>query len=64
LAVVLALVRPGKKHLIRPAAQHHRLGDLAEGRDGYVFKKAHAVAYAALVVVAMNLLCERLMDGA
>ena len=28
--------------------------------DEYYFKKAHAIAYAAAVVVQMNLICERI----
>jgi DNA polymerase III alpha subunit len=31
--------------------------------DGYQFKKSHAVAYAHLVVVNMNLLSEKLSYG-
>jgi len=56
LAMFLAVIRPGKKHLIG-----ERWVDVAKtvwdkGTDGYVFKKAHAIAYANLVVVHMNLL--------
>jgi len=56
LAMFLAVIRPGKKHLIG-----ERWADVAKtvwdkGTDGYVFKKAHAIAYANLVVVHMNLL--------
>lgn len=59
LAMVLALIRPAKRHLIgldwntirneiwqRPA------------NDEYYFKKSHAIAYAMAVVVQMNLICE------
>jgi hypothetical protein len=63
LSVVLALVRPGKRHLIgRP---RHEIDAEIWKRpedDGYYFKKAHACAYSALVVVAMNLVCERLLS--
>jgi hypothetical protein len=31
--------------------------------DEYFFKKAHAVAYAAAVVVQMNLICEQISYG-
>lgn len=64
LAVVLALVRPGKKHLIGQPRSVIDAEIWEKGADGYVFKKAHAVAYAALVVVAMNLLCEKMLSGA
>lgn len=60
LAVVLALVRPGKRHLRgRPRAEIDR-EIWKPSADGYTFKKAHAIAYAALVAVALNLLCEKL----
>ena len=56
LAMFLAAIRPGKKHLIG-----QKWGEVAKtvwdkGTDGYTFKKAHAIAYAQLVVVHMNLL--------
>lgn len=58
LAMFLAVIRPGKKHLI--GKKWYEVGrDVWEkGTDGYVFKKAHAIAYAQLVVVHMNLLME------
>lgn len=60
LAVVLALVRPGKKHL-RGRSRAEIDAEIWEPTDdGYTFKKAHAIAYAALVAVALNLLCEKL----
>lgn len=61
LAMVLAMIRPAKRYLIgqdwdtvkkeiwqKPAS------------DEYFFKHAHAVAYAAAIVVQMNLICEQL----
>lgn len=57
LAMFLAVIRPGKKHLIGK-----RWGEIAKSvwdkeADGdYTFKKAHSLAYAHLVVVHMNLL--------
>jgi hypothetical protein len=63
LSVVLALVRPGKKHLIGRSRTEIDAEIWARpSDDGYYFKKAHACAYSALVVVAMNLLCERLLS--
>ena len=60
MAMLLAVIRPGKRHLIgqpwREVAK--TIWDATE--EGYVFKKAHAVAYAHLVVVHMNLICEQL----
>ena len=64
LAAVLAMIRPAKRYLIgkdwetvmkeiwnRPA------------NDEYYFKKSHATAYAAAVVVQMNLICEQISYG-
>lgn len=58
LAMLLSIIRPGKRHLVGKA-----WGEVAEtvwekDSTGYQFKKAHAVAYAHLVVVNMNLLTE------
>ena len=57
MAMFLAVIRPGKKHL-----QGKTWKEIAETvwdkpTDGeYYFKKAHAISYAHLVVVHMNLL--------
>ena len=62
LAMILALIRPGKKHLQRSCID--RGFGAIEGRiwlqadDEYVFKKSHAVGYAMLVYVHANLLLE------
>lgn len=56
LAMFLAVIRPGKKHLIGKNWNEvsKTIWDREEGT--YTFKKSHAVAYAHLVVVHMNLL--------
>ena len=60
LAMFLAIIRPGKKHLIGETWKEVAKTVWDKGTDGYVFKKAHAIAYAHLVVVHMNLLAESL----
>jgi len=56
LAMLLAVIRPAKRHLIGKT-----WADVAQevwtkpDDDGYYFKKSHAVAYAHLVIVNMNL---------
>lgn len=57
LAMFLALIRPAKRHLIGQPWQDVT-GSVWEkpADDAYYFKKSHAVAYAHLVVVHMNLL--------
>jgi hypothetical protein len=60
LAMFLAAIRPGKKHLIGQTWAEITKTVWDKGTDGYVFKKAHAIAYAQLVVVHMNLLGQTL----
>ena len=62
LAMVLAMIRPGKRHLVG------KTWDEVEAEiwtpvpgDEYAFKHAHAVSYAMVVVVQMNLLLEQAM---
>jgi DNA polymerase III alpha subunit len=61
LAAVLAMIRPAKRHLIGKDwnTVMQEVWVRPEG-DEYYFKKAHAVAYAAAIVVQMNLICEQL----
>jgi hypothetical protein len=56
LAMFLAVIRPGKKHLIGQRWIEVAKTVWDKGTDGYTFKKAHAIAYSQLVVVHMNLL--------
>jgi hypothetical protein len=58
LAMFLAVIRPGKRHLVGRTWKDvsATVWDKVEGE--YSFKKAHAIAYAQLVVVNLNLLCE------
>lgn len=61
LAIVLALIRPGKRHLMgRPRALIEQEVWKQDG-DDYAFKKAHAISYGALIVVQMNILTARLL---
>jgi hypothetical protein len=67
LAMFLALLRPGKKHLI-PVCEKEGFQAIKDDiwvktDDAYFFKKAHAVAYAHVIVVQLNLLCERVSYG-
>lgn len=58
LAMFLAIIRPGKKHLIGQRWSEIVKTVWDKGTDGYTFKRSHAVAYAHLVCVHMNLLRE------
>jgi hypothetical protein len=61
LAMMLAVIRPGKKHLIGKTWRDIAKTVWDKGSDGYTFKKSHAIAYAQLVVVHMNLLEETMI---
>jgi len=67
LAMVLAMIRPGKKHLIPICKEKsfHAIKDeiWIKTEDSYFFKKAHAVSYASVIVVQLNLICEKLSYG-
>jgi hypothetical protein len=57
LAMFLSVIRPGKRHLIgKPWAEVAKTIWDKPDDGSYYFKKSHAIAYAHLVVVHMNLL--------
>jgi len=59
LAMCLALIRPAKRHLVGRPWTEIGLEIWEKPTNGeYYFKKAHAVAYAHVIVVQMNLICE------
>ena len=58
LAMFLAVIRPGKKHLVGLPWKEVAKTVWDKGTDGYSFKKSHSLAYAHLVVVHMNILEE------
>lgn len=64
MAMFLAVIRPGKRHLIgqtwREVAKS--VWDRPDD-EAYYFKKSHSVAYAHLVVVHMNLLTDLANQG-
>jgi DNA polymerase III alpha subunit len=61
LAMVLAMIRPAKRYLIgQDWSDVKKEVWLKPADDSYYFKKAHAIAYAAAIVVQMNLICEKI----
>lgn len=58
MAMFLALIRPGKRALVGQAWKDVAQTVWDKDDEGYQFKKSHAVAYATLVVVNMNLLSD------
>jgi len=63
LAMFLAVIRPGKKHLIGLPWREVAKTVWDKGTDGYSFKQAHGIAYSQLVVVHMNLLRHSFDEG-
>ena len=65
LAAVLAMIRPAKRYLIGKdwTTVMTEIWTKPENEE-YYFKKAHAVAYAHVIVVQMNLICENLSSPA
>ena len=64
LAMCLALIRPAKRHLIGKGWTEIGKEIWEKPTNGdYYFKKAHAVAYAHVIVVQMNLICESISYG-
>jgi hypothetical protein len=63
LAMFLALIRPAKKHMIGKSWKEVSQTIWDKEADGYSFKKSHAIAYAHLVVVHMNLLVQSLDES-
>jgi DNA polymerase III alpha subunit len=64
LAMFLALLRPGKKHLIATCETGGwdaiRDEIWVKNEDAFTFKKSHSVSYAHAIVVQMNRICEGL----
>ena len=62
LAAVIALIRPGKKHLVGQSWDHVLKEIWVKSDDtGYSFKKSHSIAYALAIVVQINLICSTLI---
>jgi DNA polymerase III alpha subunit len=60
LAIFLALLRPRKKHLIGREWDEIKAEIWQAGDDSlYGFKRAHALSYALVIVVQLNLLVEK-----
>lgn len=55
LAMFLAVIRPAKRHLLGKTWAEIAETVWDKSEDEYSFKRAHAIAYAQLVVVHMNL---------
>jgi hypothetical protein len=58
MAMFIALIRPGKRHLVGKKWKEVGASIWDKTEDAYSFKQSHSVAYAQLVAVHMNLLTE------
>ena len=59
LADVLALIRPGKKQLVKlynSQREATRRALYAKDENGYSFKKSHAIAYAMVIILQLHLI--------
>jgi DNA polymerase III alpha subunit len=65
LAMILAIIRPGKKHLVGKSFEEigKSVWEKPEENNVYYFKKSHAIAYALTVIVQMNMICEDISYG-
>jgi hypothetical protein len=63
MAMFLAIIRPGKRHLIGKTWREVADTIWQATEEGYTFKRSHAVAYAHLVAVNMNLLSNLANQG-
>lgn len=63
LAMILALIRPSKRHLQDCDWQTIEKEIWKKPEDGsYHFKRSHAISYATVVVVQLNLITEKMLN--
>ena len=62
LAMLLALIRPGKEHLIGKPWEEIEKEIWLPTKEGYTFKKSHAISYALVVALQINLMVEQLSE--
>lgn len=56
VAIILALIRPGKKYLIGQSWEDIEKEIWNKPNEGYYFKKSHAIAYAMIIILHLNLM--------
>ena len=61
LAIILAIIRPGKRHLVGKTWEEIKADVWIKPDDNtYFFKKSHSYGYALAIIVQLNLICELL----
>jgi len=64
LAMLLAIIRPGKSHLRYKTWDEVRAQVWTKPEDGsYYFKKSHSFGYAMAIVVQLNLIVEQALNA-
>ena len=58
LAMILAMIRPGKRYLVGNSWDIIEK-EVWEKTDDYFFKKSHAIGYAMVILVQLNLLVDK-----
>ena len=59
LAMILAIIRPGKRHLVGKSWKEIEADVWEKPDDGtYFFKKSHSYGYALAIIVQLNNICE------
>jgi hypothetical protein len=59
LAMILAMIRPGKRYLVGNTWEVIE-NEVWQETDGYFFKRSHAIGYATAIVVQLNAIIEQL----
>lgn len=63
LAIVLAIIRPAKRHLLKfPKETIKKQIWIKPSDNSYYFSKAHSIAYATAIAVQMNLMINEVDD--
>ncbi len=61
LAMILAMIRPGKRHLVGKDWKDIEKDVWVKPKDNsYFFKKSHSYGYAVAIIVQLNLIVEKL----
>jgi len=59
LAMILAIIRPGKRHLVGKTWEQIEADVWVKPNDdSYFFKKSHSYGYALAIIVQLNRICE------
>lgn len=60
LSMILALIRPGKRHLVGKTWSEIEKTIWDKPADNsYYFKRSHAIGYATVIALQMNLICDK-----